>query len=205
MLWQRQRVRGEGVWWNHQQFVSTMMGSLLCLNISKCGPWSNQPLASVLNLWHKHTCKPWPPVPQRRPLLTSWDAVILSREHNWVKMSVLCVRSDMTPGCSSGVLSTLTEGFILQSHWIVHYNVAFLACFMNIIDRQGMSYVDIQLTCTCTGAFSVPFPSVSALGYTWLTCCALGDMWIEAAVCAHWKTWPAAGFCKWLYKDMGGS
>lgn len=138
---------GGGVWWNHQQFVLTkifgvdtmwgggegrMGGRRLKFAVleHKHGPSCSEPVASVSNLWHKHTCTLCPPLPQWRMLLTSRDIVILGREHNWVNMSVLCVLSDMTPGCSSGAQNTLIEGFILQSHCIVHYSDA---CF-NIIN-----------------------------------------------------------------------
>lgn len=98
---------------------------------SKHSPYSNDALASVWNLLtqntHTHTFCPSPLPSDWRTLLTSRDIVILGRVHNWVNMSVLCVLSDMTPGCSCGGLGVLTKGFLLQFCYIwliVHYGFA---------------------------------------------------------------------------------
>lgn len=139
-----------------------------------------------------------PPSPRWRMLLTSWDIVIHGGEHNWVNMSVLCVLSDMTPGCSSGARNTLIEGFILQSHCIVHYRDAFFCMFYEHNQLAGNKlsvHLDSQVS---VWSFSVP--SVSALGYqgpvVYGLTCELRQWFV------HTGKHDLEQLCKWLNNDF---
>lgn len=124
----------------HWSRGTRLLGSLLCFNISERGPLCNVAPALKTSDTHIHTPSALSP-PHWRTLLTSWDIVILGREHNWVNMSVLCVLSDMTPGCSCGGGVHSLKGLYYNSTALVHCLLHYITCFMNILDKQGMRYL----------------------------------------------------------------